>query len=91
MRQEPSSAGTALVVSAPTSDPAFDSVRFMVPVHSPVTILGRNISRWVSEPYRSSMSMAPCVRNGHSEKAMLAAVSISWMATVTSQGKPPPP
>src|ERR671919_2939857 len=91
MRQVPSSAGTALVVRAPTSDPAWGSVRFMVPVHSPVTILGRRVSRWASEPYCSSMSMAPCVRNGHSEKAMLAAVSISWMATATSHGKPPPP
>ena len=33
--------GTALVESAPTSEPAWGSVRFMVPVHSPVTILGR--------------------------------------------------
>ena len=41
MRQVPSAAGTALVRSAPTSDPASGSVRFMVPVHSPVTILAR--------------------------------------------------
>ena len=34
-------AGTALVRSAPTSEPASGSVRFIVPVHSPVTILGR--------------------------------------------------
>ena len=41
MRQVPSPAGTALVRSAPTSEPASGSVRFMVPVHSPSTILGR--------------------------------------------------
>ena len=41
MRHDPSPAGTALVRRAPTSDPASGSVRFMVPVHSPVTILGR--------------------------------------------------
>ena len=35
--------------------------------------------------------MAPCVSSGHSEKAMLAAVSISCMATATSHGNPPPP
>ena len=33
--------GTALAVSAPTSEPASDSVRFIVPVHSPVTIRRR--------------------------------------------------
>ncbi len=37
----PSSPGSALVRSAPTSEPASGSVRFIVPVHSPLTILGR--------------------------------------------------
>ena len=37
----PSSAGTALARTAPTSEPAWGSVRFMVPVHSPVTIFLR--------------------------------------------------
>ena len=41
MRQVPSSAGTARVRSAPTSEPASGSVRFMVPVHSPVTMRAR--------------------------------------------------
>ena len=41
IRQVPSPAGTALVRSAPTSEPASGSVRFMVPVHSPVTIFSR--------------------------------------------------
>ena len=35
--------------------------------------------------------MAPWVSSGHSEKAMLAEVSISCMAMPTSHGKPPPP
>ncbi len=38
---EPSPRGSALVATAPTSDPACGSVRFIVPVHSPVSILGR--------------------------------------------------
>ena len=41
MRYEPSSCLTALVRTAPTSDPASGSVRFIVPVHSPLTILVR--------------------------------------------------
>ena len=41
IRQVPSSAGTARVRRAPTSEPASGSVRFMVPVHSPVTIFSR--------------------------------------------------
>ena len=40
-RHVPSPAGTALVRTAPTSEPACGSVRFMVPVHSPVTIFRR--------------------------------------------------
>jgi len=35
--------------------------------------------------------MAPWVRSGHREKAMLAEVSISCMASATSHGNPPPP
>ena len=50
IRHVPSSAGTALVVSAPTSEPACGSVRFIVPVHSPVTIFGRYTSRCASLP-----------------------------------------
>ncbi len=43
MRHEPlpSSAGTALVARAPTSEPAWGSVRFIVPVHSPDTMRRR--------------------------------------------------
>ena len=39
--QVPSSRGVAAVRSAPTSLPACGSVRFIVPVHSPVASLGR--------------------------------------------------
>ena len=47
---EPSSLGTAFVVSAPTSEPACDSVRFIVAVHSPVIILGKNVAFCSGEP-----------------------------------------
>ena len=90
IRHVPSSAGAARVVSAPTSEPACGSVRFIVPVHSPVTIFGRYSSRCSSLPWCSSMSIAPWVNSGHSEKAMLAAVISSCRAMPTSHGKPPP-
>jgi hypothetical protein len=38
---DPSAFGDALVVSAPTSEPACGSVMFIVPVHEPVTRCGR--------------------------------------------------
>lgn len=37
----PSSIGVAVVRSAPTSEPACGSVRFIVPDHSPLTTRGR--------------------------------------------------
>ena len=37
-------AGSARVATAPTSDPACGSVRFIVPVHSPVSIFGRYVA-----------------------------------------------
>ena len=39
---DPSPLGCAFVFSAPTSDPACGSVRFIAPVHSPEIIFGRN-------------------------------------------------
>ena len=91
IRHVPSPAGTALVVTAPTSDPACGSVRFIVADHSPEIIFGRYTSRWSSLPLCSNMSIAPCVSSGHSDKPMFADVSCSCMATPTSQGNPPPP
>ncbi len=91
IRHDPSSAGTARVVNAPTSEPACGSVRFIVPVHSPETIFVTYVSRCSSLPWCSSMSMAPWVSNGHSEKPMFAAVNVSCIATPTNHGNPPPP
>ncbi len=91
MRHVPSSAGTALVRRAPTSEPAWGSVRFIVPVHRPLTIGRRNRSCCSSLPWLVSRSIAPWVSRGHSEKAMLADVSISCIASATSHGNPPPP
>jgi hypothetical protein len=50
MRQLPSPAGTARDFSAPTSLPACGSVRFIVAVHSPLTIFGRYSRFSSSEP-----------------------------------------
>ena len=41
MRQVPSAAGVAFDLISPRSEPACGSVRFMVPVHLPLTSLGR--------------------------------------------------
>ncbi len=91
MRHEPSPAGSALVRTAPTSLPACGSVRFIVPGHSPVSILGRYVWRSSSDPWCETASIAPCVSSGHSDNAMLALVSISCMAIAVTHGKPPPP
>jgi hypothetical protein len=48
--QLPSPAGSARVLSAPTSEPACDSVRFIVPFHSPVTSLGSHSACSSGEP-----------------------------------------
>ncbi len=63
----------------------------MVPAHTPVTILGRKVSRWVSSPCSSRASMAPWVSSGAIENDSFDAVSISCMARPTNQGNPPPP
>ena len=91
IRHVPSAAGTARVASAPTSEPACGSVRFIVPDHSPATIFGRYTSRWASSPLCNSMSMAPWVSSGHTENPMFEDVNCSCIATPTSHGNPPPP
>jgi hypothetical protein len=91
MRHVPSSAGTALVRTAPRSEPAWGSVRFMVPAHSPVTIFSAYLACWPGLPCWASMSMAPWVSSGHMENTMLAEAIISCITTATSHGNPPPP
>ncbi len=60
----PSPAGSALVVSAPTSLPACGSVRFIVPLHSPEMSFGRYNALISSEAWCSSASIWPCVISG---------------------------
>ena len=90
-RQPPPSTGTAWVRTAARSEPASGSVRFIVPVHSPVITRGRNRACWSGEPQAVSSSTALWVRTGLSENARLAELSISWRARPTDAGNPPPP
>ena len=86
--QVPSPAGSAMVRMAPRSEPAWGSVRCMVPVHSPEISLGRNIAFCRSVPCACSASMAAGVRVGHRAKAMLAALTISNTASSSALGRP---
>ena len=49
-RHDPSSCGSALVLSAPTSEPACGSVIAMVPDHSPLIIFSRYVAFCSSVP-----------------------------------------
>ena len=62
---------------AARSLPACGSVRFIVPVHLPETMLGRNVSRAFCGPRSSIASIAPCVSIGQSLKARFAEPHIS--------------
>jgi hypothetical protein len=81
----------AFVRTAARSDPACGSVRFIVPVHSPLTIFGRYVFFNASDPFISIASIAPPVSIGHSSNAMLAAFHISSIAAATRCGMPWPP
>ena len=90
-RYEPSGCGRARAATAPRSEPACGSVRFMVPVQSPEAIWGRYSAFCSSVPCALSMLMAPWVSSGHSDHDMQAEVNISSTASPTRWGKPPPP
>ncbi len=76
---------------AERSEPACGSVRFIVPVHSPATILGRKRCLSSSDAWCASASTAPMVSIWQSEKARLADFHISATALETSAGIPCPP
>ncbi len=76
---------------APRSEPEAGSVRFMVPVHSPDTSLGRYSDFCRGVPWVPMASMAPWVSIGHRPKAMLAAWIISKTAISSALGRPWPP
>src|SRR3954464_15059828 len=72
--QLPSAFGSARVRIRPRSVPQCGSVRFMVPPHSPDTILGTYIAFCSSDPLASSAAIAPCVSPGYIANAMLAEI-----------------
>ena len=81
----------ALLRIRPRSEPAWGSVRFIVPVHSPETILCRKRCFCSSLPRRNTASIAPWVSSGAIENAMFDAFHISITAVSTSLGSPWPP
>ena len=76
---------------APRSEPAWGSVRFIVPVHSPDTSLGRNTAFCRSVPWVLRASIAARVSIGQRPNAMLAPWIISNTATSSARGRPWPP
>src|SRR3954467_11044066 len=87
----PSACRTALVRSRPRSVPQCGSVRFMVPVHSPDTIFGRNMLFCSSLPCTTSAAVAPMVRPPYIENAMLAEHWNSDTVCDSVTGSPWPP
>src|SRR5450759_2278269 len=63
----------------------------MVPVHCPLTILGRNSCFCPSDPHSFNASMAPCVSMGHSLKERFAAPQSSRTAVLRTCGASWPP
>jgi len=70
----PSAFFTALVLSAPTSDPASDSVRHIVPPHSPESIFSTiDVLSFPSGIKLTYIFIAPILSMGYIENASPAA------------------
>ena len=87
----PSGCGSARVFTNDKSEPACGSVRFMVPVHSPLTIFSAKVAFSSSDPASKIASIAPCVSIGNKPKPMFAECSISSVNVTTERGMPMPP
>ena len=88
---EPSPRGVAIVRIAPRSVPAPGSVRFIVPVHSPLTSLVRYVSRSSSDAAASRAWICPALSSQHSAKAAFEAFQISPSPARIDPGSPSPP
>ena len=77
MAYVPSACGVALVDTWARSLPQCGSVRHIVPVHSPVTSLGRYLSLSSGEPCSAIVLKAPCDSPGNRVQVKLAVASIS--------------
>ena len=88
---EPSSWGSAFVVIVPRSDPDWGSLRFIVPVHSPETSFGKNLSFCSWLPWKFIAEIAPALKPGAKPKAKLAVPRISKVPPDNVIGIPPPP
>ncbi len=71
--------------------PQCGSVRFIVPVHLPVTMFGTKRCLSSSEPFTSSEAIAPDVRPWYISKLWLAESTYSPIAVPITCGRPCPP
>ena len=88
---DPSAFGSARVRIRPRSVPHCGSVRFIVPPHSPDTILGTYFAFCSSDPLTSSAAIAPWLSPGYIANAILEEIIYSWNAVETTCGMPCPP
>src|ERR1700704_5752773 len=77
--------------TAERSEPACGSVRFMVPVHLPLTRFGRYVSFCASDPWRINDATTPAVSIGQRQNDMLAEFHISDVCAEMICGNPCPP
>ena len=82
---------TARVRSAPRSEPACGSVRFIVPVHSPEISLGEVEPLLLGRAVMLRGVDRALVSSGQSAKPMLADFHISATAVASASGRPWPP
>ena len=83
---EPSSRGSARVVSWPRSEPHCGSVRHIVPVNSPATSGGRYFALRASEPWASSVLMHPFERPANMPHDQHAVAIISPCTSASETG-----
>src|SRR5262249_317648 len=91
MLNEPSAFGVALVRSKPRSVPQCDSVKHIVPDHSPVIIFGRYVCFCSVVPCVVRHALAPLVRPGYMQNELSADEAIPEMHRPGEGGKPWPP
>src|SRR5258706_15245317 len=84
----PSPEGAARVLIRPRSVPQWDSVRHMVPDHSPTAIFGRYRFLSSSTAWASMAAYAPCVSPGYIPKEKFAEQINSSIAKPTVCGNP---
>src|SRR5699024_1679766 len=91
MAYVPSPLGTARVLSKPKSVPAPDSVRHIVPVHSPLASLGAKRRRISGLALATTQRYAPSDKRGYNAQEILLPPSISPIMAEVTMGNSCPP